>query len=669
MADDKVKILVVDDVPGKLLAIEASLAELEEDVVTVSSGADALRCLLVEEFAVILLDVNMPDMDGYDTAALIRQRPRCEMTPIIFITAFGDEMHSAQGYSLGAVDYILAPVVPSVLRTKVRVFVELYRKNREITKQAQQQIALVEAQAARQTAERASQAKSQFLANISHELRTPMNAIIGMTQLALDEDLTHGVREYLSIVQSSATVLLDLLNEILDFSRLEVGKFTLAVAPFRLRAVLDDTMRALALRAFEKGLEFVCDLAIDVPDALVGDALRLRQVLVNLIGNAIKFTEQGEVAVRVRVESIVEQQASLLFAVTDTGIGIARENLDRIFEPFTQADSTSTRAYGGSGLGLSIASSLTALMGGRVWVESVLGTGSTFYFTVTFAVDAARAAERAVAVRLPPARVLVVESYPATRKSLESTLGGLGLQVESVDTAGAAAARLQGDVNPALLIVDAHLPDGNGFQVATAAHASGIPSVVMMSSMDRMAASERESLPPGVACLEKPVLQGELLKTIRTALGVADTAVAGAHANGSTASAGVAVRPLRVLLVDDTPANQKLVRSILERRKHFVTVAGNGVEAIEAIRQADFDVVLMDVQMPEMDGFQATREIRRMALPKGAVPILAMTAHAMRGDDGRCIAAGMNAYIAKPIDRDQLLDQVEYFGSRTPVAG
>jgi signal transduction histidine kinase len=300
---EKAKILIVDDVPEKRLAIEVILQELNQTVVAVNSGGEALRRLLNEDFAVILLDVNMPDMDGFETAALIRKRKRSEHTPIIFLTAFPDDTYAQRGYSLGAVDYILTPVVPNVLRTKVAVFVDLYRMRQQEQKQAEERIALAHEHAARVAAERANRAKNEFLANVSHELRTPMNAIIGMTDLALVELLSPLVREYLTTVRSSAHVLLELLNEILDLSKMEAGKFTLQSVHFGLRHLVDDLTRTYRFRAADKGLEMLSRVAEEVPDDFTGDPMRLRQVLSNLLSNALKFTDRGRIALEISVES------------------------------------------------------------------------------------------------------------------------------------------------------------------------------------------------------------------------------------------------------------------------------------------------------------------------------------------------------------------------------
>ena len=380
----KVNILIVDDAPDKLLALETVLAELGERVVSANSGREALRQLLLDDFAVVLLDVNMPEMDGFETAHLIRQRPRSEHTPVIFITAFSDDTHVSRGYSLGAVDYIVTPLLPEVLRTKVGVFVDLYRKQREIERRAEERVALAKAQAERDEAERANRAKSEFLANVSHELRTPMNAIIGMTDLALRENPSPTVRDYLETARTSADLLVSLLNEILDFSKLESGRFTLESAPFDLRIAVLQTIKTLAHHAEAKGLELTVDMPGEGDMNVIGDSLRFRQILTNLIGNAIKFTSEGGVRVQVRSEPSGDGQRKIHVAIADTGIGISPENYEKVFSPFTQVDASMTRQFGGAGLGLTIAANLVAMMGGKLHLQSELGRGSTFSFALRF---------------------------------------------------------------------------------------------------------------------------------------------------------------------------------------------------------------------------------------------------------------------------------------------
>lgn len=532
----------------------------------------------------------------------------------------------------------------------------------ELTR-AENQIAI-----AMHTAQAGTRAKTDFLANISHELRTPMNAIIGMTELSLQEpDLPTAVRDNLQVAFRSATSLTQLVNDLLDFSRMEAQKFELAVQPFWLRDVVDDSVRALAVNAHECGLELVCQVAAGVPLALRGDALRLRQIINNLVGNAIKFTEEGEVFINVTVESQQDQHVVLRFCVADTGIGIAPGDMQKIFEPFTQVDASTTRRYHGSGLGLAITNQLVNAMRGRMWVESELGTGSKFYFNARFdVVDANEVSQPQQMVQLPDLagmEVLVVDDNATNRQILFETLSGWGIK-PVMAASGAEAIKLLSKKSFPLVVLDALMPEMDGFQVAEKIKEDprlAKATILMLSSSDRQIIAHRSKDLDIAACLEKPVSQRDLARAIRRACLEGPGAMSELPAPVVPA---LAAQPLNILVSEDTPANQKVVARILERRGHQVTVANDGREAVDYARGECFDVILMDVQMPIMDGFQATAMIR--AFPamsngqtSGKVPIVAMTAHAMRGDRERCLAAGMDEYISKPIDAGNLLQIIE----------
>lgn len=666
--EEKVNILIVDDRPEKLVAITVILESLNENVVTATSGREALRQLLQTDFAVILLDVNMPGMDGFETAALIRQRRRSEHTPIIFITAFHDETHATAGYSLGAVDYILAPVVPEVLRAKVAFFVDLFRKTELIKRQADARVMLAHEQAARLTAENANRAKSEFLANISHELRTPMNAIIGMTHLALDEPLTPVVRDYLETSVAAADNLLQLLNEILDFSRIEAGKFLLDVSKFSLSGMLSECMKTMAVRAYSKGLEFACEVQGSLPELLEGDSQRLRQIIINLIGNAIKFTPTGEVLLQICEQSRTDELITLLFEVSDTGIGIAPEDQERIFAPFAQADTSTTREYGGTGLGLAICSDLVRMMGGKLWVESVPGSGSNFRFTAQlqyFPLDASQPPEDGLN-ELRDLRVLIVDDSPTNTRIIESILQRRGMRPQVASTADEALSLTKRSLDQGqsfhIVIIDALITGTDAFALAEKMEAlstSHSALICMMSSVDRQAFVDRSGPDPFDAYLAKPVMETELLAAVRQAMGKLDANVPTLVPTLAESDQG-GERKLRVLLAEDTAANQKLVTAILKKRGHSVGVVHNGRDAIEMLQSNDFDLVLMDVQMPVMDGLQATAAIRALGKQsQSQIPIIAMTAHTMPGDQERCLAAGMDAYLSKPINSAKLLEMLD----------
>jgi len=690
-----VKFLLVDDREENLFAFARILGREGVELVSVRSGRAALEALLVHDFALAIIDVQMPEMDGIELAELMRGSERTMHVPIILVTAGSHERSTLfRGHEAGVIDFLHKPIEPVVLRNKAEVFFVLHRQKQELGRQLElwrqqqrelertnqalvDQARLLErrndelaaaqdtARRAKEVAEAANRAKDEFLANVSHEIRTPMNAILGMTELVLDTEMEAGQRRSLVTVKSAAENLLGTIDDLLDFSKIEAGKLDLSLSTFSLRTAVEETMRTLATRAHRKGLELVCDLSFDMPDLVIGDVLRLRQVLFNLVGNAVKFTERGEVVLEIRrAESDFRRDhVRLHFAVRDTGIGISRDKQETIFRAFEQADMSTTRRYGGTGLGLTIAARLIGMMSGDLQVESEAGQGSAFTFTIALGRYQLAAPDPEVRPSLGALRVLLVEDNSACRRVLESWLGCWGLVVTPVNSRELALEALaRGSAEPPaydLILLDGSLPDPGPSLIPEirrdVAHES--TRIVLMTSGEE---EHRRLLVD--ACLPKPLFADELWRTIDGTTGgrARKRSNNGDSGDARPRASAESHRLLRVLVAEDNEFNSELLQQLLVRRGHRVRIARTGREALRLVEADAFDVLLLDVHMPELDGFGVIHAIRERERSTGhRLPVVAVTARARGDDRTRCLDAGMDDFLIKPVSALSLWATIE----------